>query len=97
MQITVIYGPPASGKTRNSDRLAQHYRKHVVVDEGKCSWDPRPFVGVKSPILFLTQLEPTAFRKQQHVRQLWEHGATFEFVAIEDALRAIGASSTEAK
>ena len=33
----VIYGPPASGKTRNRDMLAKHFGKSLIVD----GWDGR--------------------------------------------------------
>lgn len=32
----IIYGPPASGKTRNKDALARYFRYETVVDE----WEP---------------------------------------------------------
>lgn len=31
----IIYGPPASGKTLNGERLRQHYGRRAIVDEGK--------------------------------------------------------------
>lgn len=36
--ITVVYGPPGSGKTRNSAALARHFRARRVLDGWSLRW-----------------------------------------------------------
>jgi hypothetical protein len=32
MKTVILYGPPASGKTRNADKIAEHFGCHRIVD-----------------------------------------------------------------
>ncbi len=55
--ITIVYGPPGCGKTRNAERLARHFGYVKVVD----GWDGTSKLPVNC--LALTVNQPPAIRR----------------------------------
>lgn len=54
-EVVNVYGPKASGKTRNKDRLQAHYRCKSVIDGGNHPFgEPFHFKGA-GPHLLLTE------------------------------------------
>lgn len=90
--ITVIYGPQASGKTRNCDALAQHYKRTTVIDG--VGWYPqsrkfydssgRVHTEIPSNALLLTTMSP-----QKCARFLAKYKVTGVLVPINEALKEI--------
>lgn len=65
----VIYGPQASGKTRNAKALAKHFQLHGGVVDG---WEPRHRVMPRQMAdhLFLTNAQPPkGARRWMHITQ----------------------------
>lgn len=83
--ITVIYGPPASGKTRHAERFLEHYGCTRLIDD----WDPhgrtRQRIDPDAGDLVLTQQPPEAIRRCL--------GSGPKLVSIGEALRAIGGAA----
>lgn len=42
MNSIIIYGPPASGKTTNAARLAEHYELKHIVEEAEYNFKLQP-------------------------------------------------------
>jgi hypothetical protein len=79
--ILVIYGPPASGKTRNAAALAKHYGRATIID----TWEQDgrrnevrdgDLVLTNAPVAVIEAAFPKA-----------------DLISIEDALEAIGATA----
>lgn len=64
-----VYGPMASGKTRNAEALRKHFKCDHVVDEGVRMLDPGPTIqrSNKGRFLVLTQ-EPVQHPRFKNVR-----------------------------
>lgn len=82
--MTIIYGPPMSGKTQNSERLRSHYRCARVLDD----WtEGRGFPGGVKPqradLILTYEPRETCAR----------HFPTARIVSITNALRAIGGAA----
>lgn len=79
MSIVIVYGPMASGKTTNKNRLKQHYKCNRIVDD----WDDTgmDFRKLKDGDLVLTTSYPP-FSVPSAVS-----------VEIKTALRAMGGKS----
>ena len=73
MPAIIIYGPRASGKTRNARKFLKHYNKKRIVDD----WDGSTSLNDDDLALADAFLNPTTFPPQ--------HMA----ISIKDALAAI--------
>ncbi|GAB3305814.1 hypothetical protein [Luteimonas notoginsengisoli] len=87
MNITVIFGPQASGKTRNAEKLKSFYRcKRVIDDEFTCAhhanaYTPPHHARLRDRDLILTNDARTAdLLRDRNAR----------VIHIADALRAAG-------
>jgi len=91
--ITIVYGPQASGKTRNRDALAKHYEHTTVIDGVSRQHRSRKFyddsgrvhTSVPKDALLLTTMS-----RQECVSFLTKHKATGALVPIGEALKEIG-------
>jgi hypothetical protein len=84
MTITVIYGPPASGKTVNAERLQKHYGCSGICDD----WDPAGRMLHRKPLngdLVLTN--------EMSVSEILKHLPRARIVSIETALASIGGAA----
>jgi DNA replication protein DnaC len=76
--ITVIYGPPGSGKTFNSAFLKGKYAAKRIVDE----WDGQHTGELKDHDLVLTQRAPDAWTPTETAT-----GVPLKYIHIAEALR----------
>jgi hypothetical protein len=90
--ITIIYGPQASGKTRNRDALAKHYEHTTVIDGVSRHHRSRKFYDdsgrvhteIPSDALLLTTMS-----RRECARFLDKHEVTGTLVPIDEALKEI--------
>ena len=73
MAAIIIYGPRASGKTRNADKFLKHYNKKRIVDD----WDGSTSLNDDDLVLTNEFFHPRAFPSQHQA------------ISIKDALAAI--------
>lgn len=90
---TIVYGPQASGKTRNKDALRMHYGHANVIDGAHRhhrsrkfrSDDGRVHTELPGDLLLLTNMD-----RRQCVSFLTKHNVTdATVVSIQEALRAL--------
>lgn len=79
----VVYGPPATGKTLNSESLRNHFRCRAVMDDGHSL--PRELLGQTGRVLILSTTDK--------VRDPYDRRRVLKSrtVKIEDAAKALGA------
>lgn len=85
MTITVIYGPPASGKTVNADNLQQHYGCQRVIDDWR-TYRGKPVQKVEprdGDLVLTTELVP----------EILKHFPRANIISIETALASIGGAA----
>ena len=75
--ITIVYGPPACGKTHNAERLARHFGCTSIVD----GWDGRSDLPPNS--LALTVEHPSRLPRLRGAR----------VVPFQDAIASAGGAS----
>jgi len=91
--ITIVYGPQASGKTRNRDALAKHYGHATVIDGVNRQHRSRKFYDDNSAVytsLPEDALLLTTMSRQECVSFLTKYEATGDLVSIGEALKEIG-------
>jgi len=91
--ITIIYGPQASGKTRNREALAKHYEHATVIDGVSRQHRSRKFYDDSGRVhtsLPADALLLTTMSQQECARFLAKHETTGTLVSIGEALKEIG-------
>ena len=74
--VTVIYGPPASGKTRYAEQFRKHYKCVRIVDEGLTG--------------HINGMRPGDLVLAQHWDNSWRESFSVHAIPIAGALKAIG-------
>jgi len=89
LNIIVIQGPPASGKTRYAERFAKHFGVNEIIDDDRRMHD-REFPASSAIILTQYSREAILTWRQKRSRRRQVPLTAIRFVPIADALRAIG-------
>lgn len=76
-KAVLLFGPQASGKTINAERIAKHYGCAAIVDEGKVQGHKLPAL-LEPGTLYITNQTPTV-----------KSNDSVLVVNIQDALNAI--------
>lgn len=88
--LTMIYGPQASGKTRNKDRLAAHYEHKTIIDGVTRQHRSRRFTddsGRVHDALPQDALLLTTMTAEQCLSFLKKHERTAVLLSINTALK----------
>lgn len=81
--ITIIHGPPGSGKTKNAQALLQRFGSKRLLDETIIT--PELFKTVRDGDLILTQTDPGG---------VWYRNKQFSIIPIKKALEMLDAEKT---
>jgi adenylate kinase family enzyme len=85
MTITVIYGPSASGKTVNADRLQQHYGCQRVIDD----W----WVHRGKSVRKVDPRDGDLVLTSEDVPEILKHFPRANIVSIASALASVGGAA----
>lgn len=90
--LTMVYGPQASGKTRNRDKLAAHYGHTTIIDGISRQHRSRRFYddsGKVHDALPQDALLLTTMTRDECFSFLKKHEASAPIISIRDALRQL--------